>query len=103
MSNTFCAGAQPAEISTVEEAAFGRSVQPDGSASPAKTCNKLTGWVAHNLGWFYIAAVSALLVFLLGLAVQVLNLMEITVISENPEAASSSEISAPVYGSNCSN
>ncbi len=29
----------------------------------------LTGWVAHNLGWFYILAVSALLIFLLGLAV----------------------------------
>ncbi|WFM72805.1 BCCT family transporter [Halomonas sp. CKK8] len=28
----------------------------------------LTGWVAANLGWFYILAVSALLVFLLGLA-----------------------------------
>ncbi|WP_311950808.1 BCCT family transporter [Halomonas piscis] len=29
----------------------------------------LTGWVARNLGWFYIVSVSALLVFLLGLAV----------------------------------
>ncbi len=29
----------------------------------------LTGWVARNLGWFYILAVSALLIFLLGLAV----------------------------------
>lgn len=29
----------------------------------------LTGWVARNLGWFYIFAVSALLIFLLGLAV----------------------------------
>ncbi|WP_417567560.1 BCCT family transporter [Marinobacter sp.] len=29
----------------------------------------LTGWVAYNLGWFYILAVSALLFFLLGLAV----------------------------------
>ena len=28
----------------------------------------LTGWVAYNLGWFYILTVSALLVFLLGLA-----------------------------------
>ncbi len=29
----------------------------------------LTGWVARNLGWFYILAVSALLIFLLSLAV----------------------------------
>lgn len=29
----------------------------------------LTGWVARNLGWFYILSVSSLLVFLLGLAV----------------------------------
>ena len=29
----------------------------------------LTGWVARNLGWFYILSVSALLVFLLGLAI----------------------------------
>lgn len=29
----------------------------------------LTGWVARNLGWFYILAVTSLLVFLLGLAV----------------------------------
>jgi len=29
----------------------------------------LTGWVARNLGWFYILAVSALLIFLLALAV----------------------------------
>lgn len=29
----------------------------------------ITGWVAHNLGWFYIATVSGLLIFLLGLAV----------------------------------
>ncbi|RAR61568.1 choline/glycine/proline betaine transport protein [Onishia taeanensis] len=29
----------------------------------------LTGWVARNLGWFYILAVSSLLIFLLGLAV----------------------------------
>ncbi|MDO6822773.1 BCCT family transporter [Marinobacter sp. 1_MG-2023] len=29
----------------------------------------LTGWVARNLGWFYILSVSALLIFLLGLAV----------------------------------
>jgi len=28
----------------------------------------LTGWVARNLGWFYILSVSSLLVFLLGLA-----------------------------------
>ena len=28
----------------------------------------LTGWVARNLGWFYILAVSSLLIFLLGLA-----------------------------------
>ncbi|KEF31311.1 High-affinity choline uptake protein BetT [Marinobacter nitratireducens] len=28
----------------------------------------LTGWVAHNLGWFYILSVSSLFVFLLGLA-----------------------------------
>ena len=28
----------------------------------------LTGWVARNLGWFYILSVSALLIFLLGLA-----------------------------------
>jgi choline/glycine/proline betaine transport protein len=29
----------------------------------------LTGWVARNLGWFYILSVTSLLVFLLGLAV----------------------------------
>lgn len=29
----------------------------------------LTGWVARNLGWFYIVAVSALLIFLLALAI----------------------------------
>ncbi|MBD3640846.1 MAG: BCCT family transporter [Marinobacter sp.] len=29
----------------------------------------LTGWVARNLGWFYILAVTSLLIFLLGLAV----------------------------------
>jgi choline/glycine/proline betaine transport protein len=29
----------------------------------------LTGWVARNLGWFYILAVTSLLVFLLGLGV----------------------------------
>lgn len=29
----------------------------------------LTGWVARNLGWFYILSVSSLLIFLLGLAV----------------------------------
>lgn len=28
----------------------------------------LTGWVAHNLGWFYILSVTAFLIFLLGLA-----------------------------------
>lgn len=28
----------------------------------------VSGWVAHNLGWFYIFSVSALLLFLLGLA-----------------------------------
>ncbi|PCM44771.1 BCCT family transporter [Marinobacter sp. ANT_B65] len=35
----------------------------------ANSFGLLTGWVARNLGWFYILAVSALLVFLLGLAV----------------------------------
>lgn len=35
----------------------------------ASSFGLLTGWVARNLGWFYILAVSALLVFLLGLAV----------------------------------
>ncbi|WP_339847340.1 BCCT family transporter [uncultured Halopseudomonas sp.] len=29
---------------------------------------QLTGWVARNLGWFYILSVSSLLIFLLGLA-----------------------------------
>ncbi|SFR44539.1 choline/glycine/proline betaine transport protein [Marinobacter daqiaonensis] len=29
----------------------------------------LTGWVARNLGWFYIMSVTSLLIFLLGLAV----------------------------------
>ena len=28
----------------------------------------LTGWVAHNLGWFYILSVTSFLIFLLGLA-----------------------------------
>ncbi len=28
----------------------------------------LTGWVAQNLGWFYILSVTSLLIFLLGLA-----------------------------------
>ncbi|HSH84873.1 MAG TPA: BCCT family transporter, partial [Guyparkeria sp.] len=35
----------------------------------AESFGLLTGWVAHHLGWFYILAVSALLLFLLGLAV----------------------------------
>ncbi|SNC65208.1 choline/glycine/proline betaine transport protein [Marinobacter sp. es.048] len=35
----------------------------------ANSFELLTGWVARNLGWFYILAVSALLIFLLGLAV----------------------------------
>ena len=35
----------------------------------ARSFGLLTGWVAANLGWFYILAVSALLIFLLGLAV----------------------------------
>ncbi|NAW35695.1 BCCT family transporter [Halomonas alimentaria] len=35
----------------------------------AESFGQLTGWVAHHLGWFYILAVSALLIFLLGLAV----------------------------------
>jgi choline/glycine/proline betaine transport protein len=34
----------------------------------AESFGLLTGWVAHSLGWFYILAVSALLIFLLGLA-----------------------------------
>lgn len=33
------------------------------------TFGVLTGWVAQNLGWFYILAVTSLLLFLLGLAV----------------------------------
>ncbi|MGO1232940.1 MAG: BCCT family transporter [Marinobacter sp.] len=35
----------------------------------ASSFGVLTGWVARNLGWFYILSVSSLLVFLLGLAV----------------------------------
>jgi len=35
----------------------------------ARSFGLLTGWVARNLGWFYILAVTSLLVFLLGLAV----------------------------------
>jgi len=35
----------------------------------AESFGLLTGWVARNLGWFYILAVSALLIFLLCLAV----------------------------------
>ena len=35
----------------------------------ASSFGLLTGWVAANLGWFYILVVSALLIFLLGLAV----------------------------------
>ncbi len=35
----------------------------------ASSFGQLTGWVARNLGWFYILAVSSLLIFLLGLAV----------------------------------
>ncbi|MGM0784005.1 MAG: BCCT family transporter [Pseudomonadota bacterium] len=35
----------------------------------AKSFGLLTGWVARNLGWFYILAVSVLLIFLLVLAV----------------------------------
>ena len=35
----------------------------------ATTFSRLTGWVAHHLGWFYILSVSSLLVFLLWLAV----------------------------------
>jgi len=35
----------------------------------AKYFGLLTGWVAANLGWFYILSVSSLLIFLLGLAV----------------------------------
>ena len=34
----------------------------------ADSFGMLTGWVAHNLGWFYILVVSSLLIFLLGLA-----------------------------------
>lgn len=34
----------------------------------ASSFGQLTGWVARNLGWFYILAVSSLLIFLLGLA-----------------------------------
>ncbi|WP_404419117.1 BCCT family transporter [Marinospirillum sp.] len=34
----------------------------------AESFGLLTGWVAHSLGWFYILAVSGLLIFLLGLA-----------------------------------
>lgn len=34
----------------------------------AETFGLLTGWVARNLGWFYIFSVSALLLFLIGLA-----------------------------------
>ena len=34
----------------------------------ADSFEQLTGWVARNLGWFYILSVSALLIFLLGLA-----------------------------------
>lgn len=35
----------------------------------AQSFGVLTGWVARNLGWFYILSVTSLLVFLLGLAV----------------------------------
>ena len=35
----------------------------------ASSFGQLTGWVTRNLGWFYILAVSSLLIFLLGLAV----------------------------------
>ncbi|MDR9426118.1 MAG: BCCT family transporter, partial [Marinobacter sp.] len=35
----------------------------------ADSFGMLTGWVARNLGWFYILSVSSLLIFLLGLAV----------------------------------
>lgn len=35
----------------------------------AETFSTLTGWVAHHLGWFYIFSISALLVFLIWLAV----------------------------------
>ncbi|MBN7770837.1 BCCT family transporter [Marinobacter daepoensis] len=35
----------------------------------AASFGELTGWVARNLGWFYILSVSSLLVFLLALAV----------------------------------
>ncbi len=35
----------------------------------ADSFGTLTGWVARNLGWFYILSVSSLLIFLLGLAV----------------------------------
>ncbi len=35
----------------------------------AESFGLLTGWVARNLGWFYILAVTSLLIFLLGLAV----------------------------------
>ena len=34
----------------------------------ADSFEQLTGWVARNLGWFYILSVSALLIFLLALA-----------------------------------
>ena len=34
----------------------------------ADSFEQLTGWVARNLGWFYILSVSSLLIFLLGLA-----------------------------------
>lgn len=35
----------------------------------ARNFGLLTGWLARNLGWFYILTVSTLLIFLLGLAV----------------------------------
>ncbi|WP_027962787.1 BCCT family transporter [Halomonas halodenitrificans] len=35
----------------------------------ADSFGQLTGWVARNLGWFYILSVSALLIFLLAIAV----------------------------------
>ena len=38
-------------------------------AELAERFGQIAGWVAQNLGWFYIFSVSALLVFLLGLAV----------------------------------
>lgn len=34
----------------------------------AESFGLLSGWVAQNLGWFYIFSVSALLIFLIGLA-----------------------------------